>query len=222
MERRKTRNQIRRERIRSVLWAIATVLMWAVVAVWMVRVWANEPTISEAEQKAYAESLCQTTSPATSEEAAEPTQEPAPEEKPEEAPSVALYDVPLDVELQLHIIEQAEAHGIDPAIIMAMAYRESSFNASAIGDDGDSFGLLQVQPRWHYERMQKLGCPDLLDPFQNVTVAVDYLAEKLDCHGGDVAKALTAYNKGHYPGYVTEYARDVMAKAEELRGETCG
>lgn len=216
MERRKTRNQIRRERIRSVLWAVATVLMWAVVAAMMIRAWANEPTISEAEHRAYIESLCQQTSPAASEDAAEPARETAPAEKPEEALSVALYDVPLDAELQLHIIEQAEAHGIDPAIVFAMAWRESSYDAAAVGDNGNSFGLLQVQPYWHSDRMERLGCPDLFDPFQNVTVAVDYLAEKLDCHGGDIAKALTAYNKGHFPGYVTEYACDVLAKAAEL------
>ena len=216
MERRKTRNQIRRERIKRILWAVATVLMWAVVAVMMIKAWANEPTISEAEHRAYIESLCQQTSAAASEEAPESTQEPVPAEKPEETPSAALYDVPLDADLQLHIIEQAEAHGIDPAIVFAMAWRESRYNPDAIGDDGNSLGLLQVQPYWHWDRMERLDCPDLFDPFQNVTVAVDYLAEKLDCHGGDIAKALTAYNKGHFPGYVTEYAESVLVKAAEL------
>ena len=216
MERRKTRNQIRRERIKSVLWAVATVLMWAFVAVWMIKVWANEPTISEAEHRAYIESLSKQTSPEASQEVAEPAQEPAPEEKPEESPSVALYDVPLDAELQLHIIEQAEARGIDPAIVFAMAWQESRYNPDAIGDNGNSLGLLQIQPRWHSGRMDKLDCPDLFDPFQNVTVGVDYLAENLRRYDGDIAKALTAYNKGHYAGEITGYAKSVLAKAAEL------
>lgn len=142
-----------------------------------------------------------------------------PSTEPTEAePPTVLYNVPLATELQLHIISEAEAHGIDPAIVFAIAQRESTYNTSAIGDGGDSLGLLQVQPYWHSGRMEKLGCTDLLDPYQNVIVGIDYLCEMLNRYGSMEA-ALTAYNKGHYPGYVTEYAYDVMAKAEGLRGD---
>lgn len=127
-----------------------------------------------------------------------------------------LYAVPLDAELQAHIIEECSRTGIDPAIIMAMAFQESSYNASAIGDNGNSFGLCQIQPRWHQERMDKFGVTDLLNPYQNVTVCVDYLAEQRDRYDGDMAKALTAYNQGQYKGIVTQYAKDVMEKAGEL------
>lgn len=133
----------------------------------------------------------------------------------EEAP-VVLYDVPLDESLQLHIIETAEFYGIDPAIIFAMAYRESTYNTKAIGDGGNSLGLLQVQERWHSKRMGRLGADNLLDPYQNVLVGVDFLAELLDRYDGNMAKALVAYNRGHYAGTITQYARDVLAKAEEL------
>ena len=129
--------------------------------------------------------------------------------------STVLYDVPLGKDLQMHIISEAEARGIDPAIIMAMAYKESTYRTDAIGDGGKSYGLLQVQPRWHYERMQKLGCTDLLDPFQNVTVAIDYLADQIARYG-DLAKGLTAYNQGSYNGAITNYAKVVMALAEEM------
>lgn len=131
-------------------------------------------------------------------------------------PSIKLFDVPLDEDLQIHIIETAEANGIDPAIIFAMAYRESTYRAHLIGDNGNSYGLLQVQPYWHSGRMERLGCTDLLDPYQNVTVAVDYLCELLNRYNGDMAKALTAYNRGHYAGTITYYAKAVMATAAEL------
>ena len=137
------------------------------------------------------------------------------EELPEQK-MVVLYDVPLAADLQVHIIETCEEHHIDPAIVMAMAYRESGFNAEAIGDGGDSYGLLQIQPRWHYGRMERLGCTDLIDPFQNVTVAVDYLAEQLDRYDGDMAKALVAYNQGHFKETITDYALDVLDMAAEL------
>lgn len=156
------------------------------------------------------------TTVATTEETTEATQESTETEAPTTEPSVTLYDVPLDAELQLHIISEAEKAGIDPAIIMAMAYRESSYNPKAIGDNGDSYGLLQVQPKWHYKRMQKLGCTDLFDPYQNVTVAIDYLCEMLNRYGS-IDKALVGYNQGSYNGTITRYARTVLALAEELQ-----
>ena len=130
-------------------------------------------------------------------------------------PEVTLYNVPLDVSLQQHIIKKAEEYGIDPAIIVAMCWKESTFNEKCIGDNGNSFGLLQVQVKWHYERMLKLGCTDLLDPYQNVTVAIDYLCELLNRYGS-IDKALTAYNRGSYSGTVTEYAKTIMNYAEGL------
>ena len=147
----------------------------------------------------------------------EPTETTVPATEPTEPP-VVLYDIPLAGELQLHIINEAKKRGIDPLIIFAMAYRESSYNANIIGDGGDSFGLLQIQPMWHKDRMKKLGCTDLLDPYQNVIVGVDYLCEQLNRYG-DIAKALTAYNQGHYYGAVTQYAKNVLATAEQIKNE---
>lgn len=204
---RKTREQRRHERIKNIALVACTVALLPVVAILMVKS-LDHPGEQHLSGSEYIEQIAQYTP-------AEPVVIPTVVQR-EVVEPVKLYDVPLESELQQHIIAQAEAHSIDPAIIFAMAWRESTYNAAAIGDDGDSFGLLQVQPRWHYARMERLGCTDLLDPFQNVTVAVDYLAENLDCHGGDMAKALTAYNKGHYPGYVTEYALAVLDMAEEL------
>ena len=128
------------------------------------------------------------------------------------------YDVPLSEDLQFHIIKQAERCGIDPAIILAMIWKESTYYSKAVGDNGNSFGLMQIQPRWHSARMAKLGCTDLFDPYQNVVVGVDYLAENLNRYG-NIEAALTAYNAGSYTGTVTNYAHTVLAMAAEIRGE---
>lgn len=135
-------------------------------------------------------------------------------------PPMILYDVPLSTEMQLFIINYAESHGIAPAIIFAMIWRESSFDASAIGDGGESFGLMQIQPKWNMELMEQLNCMDLLDPYQNVMVGISVLAYQRDRYDGDIAKAIVSYNQGHFYGTVTQYAKDVLAKAEELRGTT--
>ena len=163
-----------------------------------------------------------TTAPTTAETTeyiTEPTETEVPTEKvTEPTEAVLLYNVPLDQDLQLHIISEAEAHNIDPAIIMAMAFRETTYRTDVIGDSGNSYGLLQIQPYWHRERMKKLGCDNLLDPYQNVIVGIDYLAENLNRYGS-IEAALTAYNQGHYNGTVTSYAKDVLAKAETIRSE---
>ena len=129
------------------------------------------------------------------------------------------YDVPLDMELQAHIINECGAYEIDPAIVFAMIERESSFRADAVGDNGKSFGLMQIQRRWHEDRIERLGVWDLLDPFQNTVVGIDYLAWQLDRYDGDMAKALTAYNMGHFKGTVTNYAKGVLERSEEIRTE---
>ena len=126
--------------------------------------------------------------------------------------------IPLDKYLQDYIIKQAHANGIQPQIVMAMIDRESDFNITCMGDGGDSYGLMQIQPKWHSKRMEKLGCTDLLDPYQNVMVGIDYLCELLSKYDGDMAKALVGYNQGHYKGTITAYAKGVLAKAEELGG----
>lgn len=141
-----------------------------------------------------------------------------PIEKPTIAtePPVVLYDVPLNEDLQIHIIETAEVYGIDPAIIMAIIRVESNFNPDNVGDGGHSHGLMQIQPYWHSKRMERLGCPDLYNPYQNVTVGTDYLAEMLRWYNGNIEKALVAYNQGSYQGTVTQYAKSVLAFAEKF------
>ena len=133
------------------------------------------------------------------------------------AENATVYPVPLDEELQLFIIGLCEEHHIDPAVVFCMIHQESSFDASKIGDSGEAYGLLQIWPKWHGDRMKKLGCEDLLDPYQNVTVGIDYYAECLEKHDGDNAKALTAYNQPSYKGVVNKHAKAVLAKLEDLK-----
>ena len=136
------------------------------------------------------------------------------------------YNVPLSDDLQDHIALLCEKHHIDPAIVTAMIYRESTYRASVMGDGGKSYGLMQVQKRWHGERMDRLSVDDLLDPFQNVTVGIDILSDLIDSYDGNVEKALVAYNMGASGAYKnlfskgiysSKYSRAVLSKAEELR-----
>lgn len=137
-------------------------------------------------------------------------------------PEYDYFDVPIGEDLQNHIFKVCESYDIHPAIIVSMIEKESSYISSKVGDGGDSFGLMQIQPKWHQERMLRLDCHDLLDPYQNILVGVDYLAELRDRKFG-MAWALAAYNGG--PAYanrkkkdpeIPEYVRDVLERGKEL------
>ena len=138
---------------------------------------------------------------------------------------VASYPVPLDDDFQLFVIRLCEERHIDPAIVFAMIDRESDFNADCIGDNGASFGLLQIQTQHHKDRMDKLGVTDLFNPYQNVTVGVDYLEELIDYYDGNVEMALMAYNAGQTGAYnywfsagvySNDYSREVIETSEIL------
>ncbi len=142
------------------------------------------------------------------------------EEKEIGQPERIYFDVPLSKEVQDTIFAECEKNNIDPALVVAIIERESDFDVETIGDGGRSVGLMQIMVKWHRERMAALNCENLLDPCQNVTVGIDYLAEQIDRYDGDVAKAVVAYNRGHFDGEFTDYAVFVLSRAVSLGGET--
>lgn len=125
------------------------------------------------------------------------------------------YNVNLSVEVQECIVAECEKHNINPDIVIAQIKKESDFDANAVGDGGNSFGLMQIQPRWHSKRMERLGCTDLFDPIQNVKVGIDYLAEKYKEYG-DIGLALTAYNAGSARNGMNGYAIAVMESVGDV------
>lgn len=142
----------------------------------------------------------------------------------QEESKYTLYDVPLDEDLQHYIVKLCDEYCVSASLVIAVIERESSFDMSAIGDNGRSFGLMQIQEYHHIERMDRLGVDNLLNPYQNVLVGIDILAEKL-ANYDTVGEALTAYNAGdsgaykHYfcKGiYASNYAEEIIKRAEEL------
>lgn len=143
-----------------------------------------------------------------------------------EEESVKLWDIPLDEDLQLHVVEIADNYGIKPELILAIIEQESNYDPQTVGDNGASASLMQVQKKWHTERMEKLGCTDLMNPYENIIVGTDYLAELME--EGSLEWALMAYNGGRSHankhmnnGNVTKYANEVIARYEELRKGEC-
>ena len=137
-------------------------------------------------------------------------------------PAYKLCDIPLDEELQIWVFDYCKDKHISPYLIFAMCERESNYNADAVGDSGNSLGIMQIQPKWHQWRMDKLGLFDWMDATQNIMIGIDILLD-LYSKNDDTAWVLMAYNGGiayadrHYgAGNISEYAECIMARAEEL------
>lgn len=114
-------------------------------------------------------------------------------------------DIPLDAETQRLLYEACGETGIRYELALAVIWQETDFR-NVIGDGGDSYGYMQIQSKWHGERMERLGVTDLNDPYSNFLVGCDFLAELISRY--DLTEALTAYNSGS-PGD-SQYARDVL------------
>ena len=134
------------------------------------------------------------------------------------------FDVPLSETVQDCIFDECEKHGINPAIVVALIERESNFENYCVGDDGRSAGLMQVQTKWHLQRMIELECTDLFDPCKNVTVGINYLAE-LKEQNANIFWVLMAYNGGvgyadkqMQSGNTSSFATSILLRAYELDG----
>lgn len=115
------------------------------------------------------------------------------------------------LETNNHIEKTAKRYGLDSRIIKALIEEESGWVASAEGDNGNSIGLMQIQERWHKERMKRLGVTNLYDSEQNITVGCDILSELLNKYG-NYKDALSVYNSGNvHDG--KQYAERVLKNA---------
>lgn len=134
-----------------------------------------------------------------------------------------LEDVKLSTEMQQWIMSYSYERHISPFIVFAIIEKESDYDVNAVGDAGESIGLMQIQEKWHQERMKELGLSDLWDSQQNIQVGIDYLLELLD-ENPDMEWVLNAYNGGR--AYAdrkkethTEYATYILTRAAELEKE---
>lgn len=116
--------------------------------------------------------------------------------EPEPEPEIDIYPVDLDADLQRYIIKTCKEYQINPSVVIAMCFYESSFNADAVGDNGEGMGLMGINPRWCWPEMEKLNCHDMRDPYQNVTVGIDIFAQKLAKYDWNTEMALMSYNAG--------------------------
>ena len=135
--------------------------------------------------------------------------------------------MPVIIQVYTYIV--CRQYGVDYEMVFALIERESLCRWDIIGDDGESTGYMQIQERWHKDRMERLGVYDLKNPFQNIRVGVDYMAELQERTGGNNMDTLAAYNYGYagakrclWDEGVHEYTynTEIMKRAQELKEET--
>jgi soluble lytic murein transglycosylase-like protein len=106
--------------------------------------------------------------------------------------------LPPGVPYAAEITAAAQRHGVDPALLAGLVRQESNFDPNA-GSPAGARGLTQLMPG----TAAGLGVTDVTDPLQSLDGGAKYLKQQLDAFGGDVTKALAAYNAG--PGAVQRY-----------------
>ena len=146
---------------------------------------------------------------------AEPAQEPEPVEEEDEKIEAALLEqgylheeIPLDFDLQCHLITVCEEYGVPQSVALGVIQAESSFTATA--SNGSCYGYMQINSINSEWLSEKIGVTDLTDPYQYGKY-------------GDWHKALICYNYGEggarehvfSKGYTTtSYSRTVMEYAD--------
>lgn len=89
------------------------------------------------------------------------------------------------------IKKYAKQYGVNPNLIAGIIKQESGFNKYATSSAGAK-GLMQLMPA----TAKSLGVKNSYDPSQNIKGGTKLIAQLLKKYGGNVEKALRAYNAG--------------------------
>ena len=115
-----------------------------------------------------------------------------------------IKSAPERLQLLRNVHQYANAHGLQPSLVLAVIEVESAFNRYAVSHVGAQ-GVMQVMPFWKRE----IGRPEdnLIDLETNLQYGVTILKHYLDKEDGRWPEALARYN-GSYGSY--RYAIKVM------------
>jgi soluble lytic murein transglycosylase-like protein len=111
---------------------------------------------------------------------------------------VTRYSVPMtncdplpSAEVDSLVTTAATAQSLNPDLLRAVIRQESGFRPCAVSSKG-ALGLMQLMPA----TAEQFGIKEPFDPRRNVEGGARLLKELLTRYGGDLARALGAYNAG--------------------------
>lgn len=133
----------------------------------------------------------------------------------------------IDDEIPENIKEYCEELGsqydICPELLEAIAWHESRFIPEVT--NRKCYGLCQVNIKVHKDRIEKLGytSEDMLEPYPNIHVAADLLAELYATYGDDNPIVLSLYAGEGWKaverykeyGFMTQIVSDILEKSAE-------
>ena len=111
----------------------------------------------------------------------------------------------------------ARRSGLDEDLVRAVVQKESAYNPCATSRKGAQ-GLMQLMP----SVQAQFGVTNPYDPRQNVDAGTRLLKQLIDQYGGDLSRALAAYNAG--PARVEQWGGvppipETMQYVEGILGE---
>ncbi len=115
----------------------------------------------------------------------------------ETAPRPAVQELRPVGDVESEIKDAAKLYGLDPALVRAVAQQESGLRQEARSRRG-ALGVMQLMP----QTARELGY-DAEDLRGNIRAGAAYLSMMMETFGGDVKRALAAYNAG--PGAVQRH-----------------
>ena len=126
----------------------------------------------------------------------------------------AIRDLSLPLQHSDIIRQQAAEKHLDPALIAAVIYAETKFDART--SPAGALGLMQIEPETAQFLAHRSGATtftigDLGSPQVNIAYGSYYLRYLIDHYGGNVTLALAAYNAGQ-----TNVDRWVQSSGEGL------
>ena len=121
-------------------------------------------------------------------------------------------------EIQSQITQTALQYGVDPALALAVAQKESGFDPAATSPTNANgttdYGVFQINS----SNLNSLGLTNPLDPTQNITAGVKLLSQLQSQYGDNTANILAAYNagpgavaSGNIPSSTQSYVSSVMS-----------
>ena len=128
-------------------------------------------------------------------------------------------DTYLSEEIQEYCVEIGKEYGICPELLMAIIERESMGKEDA--ENNGCIGLMQINEKWHKDRMKNLMLDDLYDSYSNILIGADYLME-LAVEYGDIGLVLMKYNgfskaeEYYEQGKLSNYAEKILERSAEI------
>lgn len=121
------------------------------------------------------------------------------------------------------INKASSTSGVPATLLKAIVQAESGGRINAVSPVGAK-GLMQLMDSTAHE----VNVTDSFDPYQNVRGGAEYIKKLLAMFGGDLSRAIAAYNAGPntilqnkpLPAETKQYVRQVLANYQSLGGSS--